>query len=243
VNHPARACIFCGATENLNREHLWPDWFNDVLPNITDYTVTTTWPGDEPQKWSKKRVASQRIAYVCKSCNSGWMGKLESAAKLILAPMFCGRKQNLTKREQRILATWAFKTAAIGEYVDPQNAVLPFEERSWLRTQGEPPKNTLVFITGVDDRWAGHTHFDTYRLIPDPDPSSGIPTLGRKGYVATMVVKYVGLQVVWAEFRDPGFNRERVARIWPFERAFEWPPGPILPVSAIPLFINTWRGR
>lgn len=204
-----------------------------MLPNVTNYTATTTLPGGEVRQWPQKRVAKQRIAYVCDRCNGGWMCELEGAAKPVLTPMFGGRRQNLAKREQRTLAAWAFKTAAVGEYVDPRNAVLPFRERTWLRTHGEPPKDALVFIAGVDIRWGGGTNFDTYRLVPE--------VLGNKGYVATMLVEYVALQVIWADFGKAAFNHESIARIWPFERAFRWPPGPILPVPAIEWFTNAWR--
>jgi hypothetical protein len=248
-----RACIFCGATDDLTKEHLWPSWFNKVLPNVHTHRVTLERPGEEASSWVRSNIADQEIAYVCGTCNHGWMSGLERAVKPSLIPMFRGRHYTLDQPQQRALAAWAFKTAIIGEYLDPPNAVIPFEVRSALVRRssdlpefGEPPRGATVFLAGIDPRWGSTQQFANYRLVP-LRPSHGDPPAEGKGYVATILVTYVALQVLWNPSERLGIVGHdpevaaRTARIWPFERSFQWPPGPILPVEGIPALINAFR--
>ncbi len=248
-----RSCVFCGAADDLTKEHLWPSWFNKVFPNVHTHRTTLNRPGEKARSWIHGANADQGIAYVCGECNHGWMGGLERAVKPSLIPMFRGRRYTLDLPQQRALAAWAFKIAIIAEYLDPSNAVIPSRARSALvrRTTdlpefGEPPKGATVFLTGVDHRWGDTQRLDSYRLKPLPR-GNGEPAVEGKGYVATILITYVALQVLWnpdERFNVVGHDPElaaRTARIWPFERSFQWPPGPILPVSAIPVFINAFR--
>jgi hypothetical protein len=241
-----RACIFCGATEDLTKEHLWPDWLNKELPNIYTSTVTLTRPDGETRSWAERETASQEIATVCGDCNHGWMNDLEKAARPILVPMLNGRRLPLDRPQQRTLAAWAFKRATVAEYLDPPNAVIPFEERSWLKGHEKPPKGAHVFITSLDARLEETLYLNTYRLLPET-PNNGDANLGRKGYVATLAIQHLALQVIfWREFKHTTLVHQAplaqsVQRIWPFDRNFGWPPGPVLPVPGFRAFRDAWR--
>jgi hypothetical protein len=242
-----RACIFCGTTNNLTKEHLWPAWFNQELPNITDTTITLTRPGQEPRSWIDKDIAGLEIATVCGDCNHGWMARTEHAAKPLLVPMFSGRQITLDRPQQAALALWAVTRAIVGEYLDPPNAVVPFQERSWLREHERPMRGSHVFIAGIDDQWSrDHANFRSYRLLPDPRAGRYSPTT-QPAYVATLLIKYLAIQVVWIkDFKNAalGFKAilaRSVERIWPFVQSFTWPPGPILPSQGIEALIDAWR--
>ncbi|MFZ0773941.1 MAG: hypothetical protein ACLP56_10405 [Candidatus Sulfotelmatobacter sp.] len=60
-----------------------------------------------------------KIKCVCKSCNNGWMSKVEEANKLAMRAMFNDDPHGLTKRDQEKLTRWAVLKAMV---LDSYNA-------------------------------------------------------------------------------------------------------------------------
>jgi hypothetical protein len=238
----ARACVFCGARAR-SREHLWPDWLNGVLPNYTATTHTWTTPGKR-RVWTSAEAATQRIAAVCHKCNTGWMSRLEAAAKPVLVPMITGRKQSLDRPQQRTIAAWAFKMAVIGEQFVPKTASIPPNHRRWLLDNGEPPEAAKVFIAATDARWPADTHYHEQKLITLAGASL-TPVV--EGYVATVLIRHLAIQVCGSIFEHAEFTHtapfdSAVARVWPSVRSVRWPPGPVLAPTAVGQFADHWRG-
>src|SRR5689334_2998942 len=105
---PGRGCIFCGGRP-LSKEHVWPQWIRKVQ-------------GDRGMAHYRREIAGDMTAWrdvdynlqvkaVCKPCNHGWMSDLETAVQPILSSLIVGNGRNLYRDGQRILATWATKTA------------------------------------------------------------------------------------------------------------------------------------
>jgi hypothetical protein len=93
----ARQCAFCGSTENLSKEHVWPKWAAEHLSGNDDtFTVSRQFEGDgferqDPQSWDHKPF-DWTVKAVCKPCNNGWMGSLEVKAKnALFESAFAGR--------------------------------------------------------------------------------------------------------------------------------------------------------
>jgi hypothetical protein len=56
------------------------------------------------------RTFGLQLRKVCRSCNGGWMGRLESQAKPVLTPMILGRQQStLSIDDQATIANWVAK--------------------------------------------------------------------------------------------------------------------------------------
>jgi hypothetical protein len=174
------------------------------------------------------------------------MSDLEIAAKPLLIPMIFGRRQTLDRPQQRTLAAWAYKTATIGEQMEPETAVMPPEHRAWIRDQGEPHPAVRVFISATDARWGSDTQYSDSKLgVLLPRPRDGYAPGEYKGYVATLVIRHLALQVTGSPFEKADFVHKAplsgsVQRIWPFVRSFRWPSGPILAPDALQAFVTHW---
>src|SRR5205823_423049 len=93
-----------------------------------------------------------RVNRVCAQCNSGWLSRLEQESSPILQPLIQGLDDYvfLTLREQRQIALWATKTAMV---VDQTQAdpLIPFTQRSRLRTHRAIPRGTRVWIGACEE--------------------------------------------------------------------------------------------
>lgn len=156
----AHHCLFCHNTK-LTREHVIPDWIQEIIPKTTDskqkFTINQSLPSKEPPhrrpRHSHSRVLqghpiSRKIKAVCEHCNTGWMSVLEDELKQRLTALVLGEKLTLSCWDQRRVATWAVKTAMTAEFLDPDSAAIAFCEREYLKLHREPPKAFFV--------WAGH---------------------------------------------------------------------------------------
>jgi hypothetical protein len=74
------------------------------------------------------------------------MGRIEETAKPILIPLIAGRSGEVNPDMQRILATWAVKTAMTSEHVNRKQAVITQPERTWLKDNLIPPLGWYVWI-------------------------------------------------------------------------------------------------
>jgi hypothetical protein len=105
--------MFCGGS-GLTQEHVWPRWLNGAveLGRLFGYRHGTE--GSEPEafEWSAGGF-TQTVGDVCRQCNSGWLSELEAAVKPLLTPMIRGDRQTLGPEDQRIVAAWAMKMAAV----------------------------------------------------------------------------------------------------------------------------------
>jgi hypothetical protein len=240
----ARVCLFCGARAG-SREHLWPDWLNNVLPDYTDTTYTL---GGQrgTQSWSSKKPATHKIGAVCTDCNTGWLSRLETAAKPLLTPLITGHKQRLNAEAELIIAAWAFKIAILGEYLDPSSAVIDREARRWLFDHGEPAAETYVYLGATDARWPGDTHYSDKKMALHP--IAGAVSEGLVGNVSTILIKHLALQVGWSPLNGAKFMYQApfdgsLAQIWPIlAGSVQWPPGLVLQPPIVGQLIDYWRG-
>lgn len=137
----ANACPFCDASDNLTREHVWPDWYTKELQ--ARGAVLT---GDI--------VRNNRIEVtvpVCAECNNKWMSVLENDCKDLMISMTDAAVVNhtaieLNRQQQTRLATWGLKTAyLIDAYESP---VVPRGFLHEFALQRVPNPWTVVSIAG-----------------------------------------------------------------------------------------------
>jgi hypothetical protein len=94
----SRKCAFCGATNGLTNEHLFPRFLYKQIGPGQGISVARTASGD-------KAVASQlQIADVCSGCNSGALSDLDQYARELHDKYF----RNIVHRGDRVDLTFDF---------------------------------------------------------------------------------------------------------------------------------------
>ena len=119
--------MFCGAggPGGLTNEHVNPKWllsylhlpdgdrlFQGVASSETGQLV------EPPRVHSTYNFVDGRV---CEACNSGWMSRLESAAKTALTSLIDQRRslESLSRDEAQLIGKWAAKTAYLHSWVSP----------------------------------------------------------------------------------------------------------------------------
>jgi hypothetical protein len=152
---PPMDCLFCGRTGGLTEEHVFGKWLRDL--NFKGRSMWEVKQGaDETQRRTLPAgsLFSKRLRIVCESCNTGWMSRLETAAKPYLMDMFrpyltdvFGGRRNIPLDEdaQLVLARWVFKTIAVVAQVrDSTN--FPLAHCHELFKSQRPPEHSQIWI-------------------------------------------------------------------------------------------------
>jgi hypothetical protein len=103
-------CVFCGSRERLTKEDIIPLWTHPFLP------------GGDPDIRHKREAGGDwtlgalrwTVKAPCRRCNNGWMSGVEARAKPLLTDAIQAKPCVWSRRDQRRVATWAFKTALMG---------------------------------------------------------------------------------------------------------------------------------
>lgn len=233
-----RKCVFCGAS-GCNREHLWPRWVQDVLPDEAKMQarVTLSSAESEPRSFQQKPF-SATIRAVCSSCNSGWMSDLEVKTKPMLAGMIKGNGRELHSGGQQVIATWAFLKIAMLERVWGIRMIPLDHYRQLYERPIEPPDNVYVWVARVNPTGRGQQLAGFFQgrglTLGSPDVDLD-PSEVSDGYTATFSINHFVVKVFGHQAQE---DRELVhlsqvraclQRIWPIEqRDFVWPPGSVL---------------
>ena len=228
-----RHCIFCGADAD-SREHLFPDWLNDlIIVDGADAHHFLILGGElaEQRQYGARNVASQTAKVVCRSCNNGWMSTLESDAKPSLGRMIANGKTRLNVRQQLIVARWAIKTAMVAESAQYGENCFTQDERHLTR-DGNIPIRPRVSLAAYDMSEPNATRY-----------TRGLGVVNRAGeffadfYAHTIQIGHLVLSVRGTPTFRAADNRslDTVARprlieipVWPPVEACEWPPNHVM---------------
>lgn len=156
----------------MSDEHAWPQWLGkgaQVEPTQTTRTIGYDRTGEyemteTPTVVVKKKgsVLAARVREVCRSCNNGWMSRLEMSAQPLLeqlwAPSYLFGRTTITVDEAALLATWATKTAWIRERASDSVVTASAEMRRHLMDANMPAEFTRVWFA----RHEGRTNFGVY---------------------------------------------------------------------------------
>ena len=82
------------------------------------------------------REIDQTSTSVCKTCNSGWIQRLEVNVSPFLKPMILGEPTPLPSARRKLLARWAAKTAVVMEGTFPEAVRTPRAAAEYLRLTG-----------------------------------------------------------------------------------------------------------
>lgn len=148
-------CVFCGTTGSSSTEHVVAKWIRRALQitgPVREYSGTT-YTG-----------AAETLAIVfhevCSGCNTGWMERLERAARPVLEPILLGAAPGTLRffdpEQQAILATWAVKTSlllTLSEFRGQDYGWIPVSTLRWLYQHCDlrvPPPGSRVWMGGFN---------------------------------------------------------------------------------------------
>jgi hypothetical protein len=148
-------CVFCGGTGSLSTEHVIPRWLRKALMikgPVLQYTGTV--------RTGSAQTLSIVFHEVCARCNSGWLERLETAARPVLEQVLLGAAPGtavvLDPDQQAAVATWAVKTALLlnlGEFRGADHGWIPASTLQWLHEHSGsrmPPPGARVWIGGFN---------------------------------------------------------------------------------------------
>lgn len=139
-----RKCIFC-QNQASTKEDAWPLWFMRSLPSKGYIDAERggislgAWLFNEP---------NLKIRCVCKTCNNGWMSRLENRVKPIVLGLIENSLKLISSDDQFVLSLWAVKNAMVFENLYPERPrFYKDEERHQLRIGNVIPPWTSAWIS------------------------------------------------------------------------------------------------
>ena len=148
---------------------------------------------EQPREWEAVPFdLTKRI--VCAECNGGWMSRLESDVKPLIAPAILGEQTTFDIEQQGLVATWAVKTALMLEHTHPRGQLtMPTVAYDYLYRHRLPPPNECVFLLRYEgeDQWPlSYHHFGIKFARPsDPLPAEA------NGHGIVFAVGYLGVHL------------------------------------------------
>ena len=161
-----KACIFCGETRNLSKEHIFADWMAPYLPPSPEGTLHVVEyfsHDDEGQIDERVRERgrlqnagdhrARGLKVVCRPCNNGWMSRLQELARPYLEPRLQSRWAFVPVAGQRAIACWAAMFSMVFEASQPETASFSQAQRTAFKiSEGlEPPQDLLVWLARMEN--------------------------------------------------------------------------------------------
>lgn len=208
-----------------SHEHAWPrwlqQWWNPERKQVDVRLATgTILPNSN---WDVGKVNR-----TCTPCNN-WLGvKFEDRAAPLIRKLDTGTPHVLTAGEQRLLASWVYKTTLMLECMKPEGSQVVGAEYRRFRRAGEPPLDCSIII-GATDYPALVYKRDVVVIERNPN---GEPV--RWMYLALAVVGHIVFHII-GDTRTTNLHQQIAPalvgavthQIWPLSGGFlRWPfPG------------------
>lgn len=150
----ARSCLFCGCEQSnlLSDEHVIPQWLLEFLGLPPDDQMFLGAFNAQTSEFVGKPRVHSSFAFVegrvCEPCNTGWMSRLEAAAKPILIPLMTGSRlvESLSSAEAALVGKWSAKTAYLHTWAGPFESPAPLQHLKTLNGDaGSPAPTVAVF--------------------------------------------------------------------------------------------------
>ena len=226
----AHECIFCGGPAN-SKEDVWPCWMTArfIAPGTMEQERgpdlrMTSWRVDRPELIVKR---------VCKTCNNGWMSRLQSRAKPVIERLWDEPQVTLDLHDCKALSLWAVMTSMMLQTFDESDRWLYTDyDRTLMWHELRIPSFVGISIANC----IGHTEtYSAGRTMTGAALENQRPA---RGSAITMAFANLGIQVlkVNPEGNTKGLERIEVGQgwgdwenialqIWPLKGdPVEWPP-------------------
>lgn len=146
-----KCCIFCGSSDKLTKEHIFPAWLQRYL-GVGKRELNIVFYSENPEIVRNFVYGSHLNGHVCYRCNNGWMSQLESNIGPLLKDMIEDRiSRVLTDVEIHLLGLWIFKTALTLHNANPYPHVIP-ERHYRLAYKRKAPTHCWISIARLRDR-------------------------------------------------------------------------------------------
>ncbi|MEA2825945.1 MAG: hypothetical protein QOG43_384 [Actinomycetota bacterium] len=170
-------CPFCEFAPRISEEHVYPAWMTREfrrLASPSQRPFVFSLDGSHPRATSTIDLTVP----VCGPCNNRWLSVLENDVAPLLGPMLRGEDRDLSLNNQRLLATWAVKTALLLNLVQSEKAFIPTGCFREFRQQRQPLGSTVVWIGAYSGRrWAAWARqIPLYLGKPGPDKPNAFLT-------------------------------------------------------------------
>lgn len=237
--------MFCGVEADGTREHVVPKWARRSFAIPGPVTVLMGRHAEPTQPTRQLHALNYVLDdQICAGCNNGWLSKLENDVAGILREMVVRHEARaLDGDAQRLLATWAVKTAMLLEPATrqqfpgrPIEGFLASEaECAWMFKNRLPPPRAQVWLSCWDSQ-------STSAIVYEP---SGARLSSRRGPIVqgqftTFSLGFVAFQVFSVDFiradelgayewnppQPPAALAPGLAKIWPQQampKPLAWP--------------------
>jgi hypothetical protein len=218
------ACIFCGSTGKMSKEHLWPEWVRRTLGkderNQRIPHSIGRHDGRPPTEWPAPAFTAT-LKEVCVPCNTGWMAQIEAIAKEFAEPLVKGEPRFLDKEAQMFISAWSYMKILVLERVDRVRRILPKDRYQRVfeaaRVGGMTvPPNATVFIASHVGGLAGQYQ---HRGLAPRGKGASRPDL----FVGTFTLRHLVVQVIENLDNDGPRLPEREPAVDGRDRPI-WPP-------------------
>jgi hypothetical protein len=174
---------------------------------------------------------------VCRTCNNGWMNRLDLAAQPLLTRLLRGERVTLRRlADVVLLASWAAKIAIVTDAAQPTEPALAPEHGRYLYDHRAPPPGWTI--------WLAHA-------LPQENSTAALnaTTLLRpdgRGYVTTTLVNELVIQSLVLPENEPiGTHpfRQHAIELWPpTYRPIVWPHASSLSPTGVVRFAEAVTG-
>lgn len=155
-NNLPRACVFCGASKNISREHVIPDWVQKVAPRLSDTYTHMAYQFSEPShknlfigikpRYKKGNLGNRTLFQVCSDCNNGWMKQIQDQTVETLKPLIKGIWEQLKAEDAAKIAVWSAMTASVIACSFPDIMGVTTKDRKLLLNTLKVPPHWSVWI-------------------------------------------------------------------------------------------------
>lgn len=151
---PPRQCIFCDNNAN-SREHFWPGWMHEFLPNLPDprhdrkfytYHPRTGLREEGGVKGRQGVLHTIAIQAVCAPCNNGWMETLETEVRPFLTPIIQRMPVALDFEQMSVITRWATLKCLVAEHAKSGAWLTPRGDRIAFKETGAIPSYFRLYI-------------------------------------------------------------------------------------------------
>jgi hypothetical protein len=173
-------CVFClERPSNMTEEHVWGDWVTSYVPRTMNKhnhaNVFVPRPGDPDPAELRIRAGdplSSQVKVVCGDCNSGWLNRIQEAARPLLLPLFEGAPHTIDAKAQAKIATWIAMATMTGEFMsqDERRVAVAQADRSWLMAHSTVPSNCAFGSASICGTARSHSHRTCRCMCSTPIP-------------------------------------------------------------------------
>lgn len=198
-----------------------PKWVDKVMPAQTLKRTYIKAHVDRQDRGFRKTASGDEIRAFCKSCNNGWMSKLEEAAAPIIRPMILGHGITLDRNAQVTVASWMVKTCLVQRAGEENWQDLLQLYRAFFETR-LPPERHYIAIGGCQ----GVAPKTLFHFVPVKmrvkDTGSG-PSEIVDGYFATAAIAHFVGHVAHLPLFGKVVLPPKLSLIWPYVADLAWP--------------------